>query len=135
MTSVLAEKSINDHVEFWRIKCGLHPVETPQGVFRETDRQIRCDILPVPEQIRLCQQRIKQQRWMIADIKKIKGDGGIKSKGISLARNAIAFEKQRISGLIYSQIPESKRLFFEQTRRKLGLAQALNLTVDIPTDP
>ncbi|MBW4670422.1 MAG: hypothetical protein KME60_24155 [Cyanomargarita calcarea GSE-NOS-MK-12-04C] len=60
-------------------------------------------------------------------------DKVIKKEGIAVARNAIFTEKQRISDLIYSQIPLERRLFFEQSRRKLGLRQALKLTVDVPT--
>lgn len=130
-------KNFSTNQEFWRQVSGLHPIPIPLCIHRAYPTQIiRCDILPIAEQIKLCQQRIKQQRWRVADItKNVKGASGLKAKSLAQSRKAIAEEKQRIRDLIYSQIPLSKRLFFEQARRRLGLYQAIKLTVNIPTDP
>jgi|GEM_PF-3291544 hypothetical protein len=115
---------------FWRLneKGGLHPVDPPSC---STDNLIRCDTLPVREKIRLCQQRIKGQRWYASDLKKLKASKN-RQHGIEICRNAIAEEKRRLNDLIYSQIPTDQLFYFEQLRRKIGLWKAINLTANIP---
>ena len=57
----LAKKDLTG---FWRCVNGLHPTTPRQGLL--TSFVIRCDTLPKSSQIKLCQQRIKQQRGVYA---------------------------------------------------------------------
>lgn len=82
---------------FWRARFGLHPTIAPT---REDDRFIRCDTLPVEEQIKLCQDRITQQRWRIDDLTKNCKAGQSKDNAVASAESAIASENSRIDELL-----------------------------------
>ncbi|AFY51337.1 hypothetical protein Nos7524_5647 (plasmid) [Nostoc sp. PCC 7524] len=57
-----------DTEQFWRAASGLHPVPSSLGIDENDPCFIRCDILPIEEQIKLCQQRISRQQWRIDDL-------------------------------------------------------------------
>ncbi|MDF5717373.1 MAG: hypothetical protein PUP93_26805 [Rhizonema sp. NSF051] len=89
----LTAKDIPDKSE-WRCQNGLHPVKPVVGLLSEY--VIRCDNLPIWEQIRLCQKRIKGQRSRLRDLR-------IKDRADSEVKNALLIieeEKQRIIELL-----------------------------------
>ncbi|MDF5729090.1 MAG: hypothetical protein PUP92_13945 [Rhizonema sp. PD38] len=105
--SRLTAKDIPDKNE-WRCKSGLHPVKPVIGMLSEY--VVRCDNLPVWEQIRLCQLRIKGQRSRIRDLK-------FKKQPSSEIKNSLLIileEKQRICNLLKSTSYSSYLLSLER---------------------
>ena len=73
---------------------GLHPVKPVVGLLSEY--VVRCDNLPIWEQIRLCQLRIKGQRLRIRDLRmKDRADSEVKNTFLIIEE-----EKQRIHELL-----------------------------------
>ena len=91
--SRLAAKDIPDKSE-WRCRSGLHPVKPVVGMLREY--VLRCDNLPLWEQIRLCQKRIRGQHLRIRDLR-MKARANIEVKDTLLI---IEEEKQQIIKLL-----------------------------------
>ncbi|MCC5636361.1 GNAT family N-acetyltransferase [Nostoc sp. CHAB 5844] len=108
---------------FWRSRSGLHPTIAPT---QEDDRFIRCDILPVEEQICLCQQHIIQQNWRIQDLESQPKQNQLIKDGIKSAKNAIASEETRIDQLleeliVYRQLMETGISPLESKKAVLNL--------------
>ncbi|MBD2488996.1 KOW motif-containing protein [Aulosira sp. FACHB-615] len=117
---------------FWRSKSGLHPIKVKEGDGGD-DRLLRCDTLPIEEQISLCQQRINQQNWRIQDLESQPKQNQLIKDGIKSARNAIADEEIRIEQLksllpVQEEVPEKLRFAYRQLRQKgMSHSQALSL--------
>ena len=79
---------------FWRTKRGFHPVTPVVGLLAEY--VVRCDVLPQSKQVKMCQQRIRQQRSRIQDLKN-------KKRPASEIKNSLLIiceEKQRICDFV-----------------------------------
>ncbi|PHJ59614.1 hypothetical protein VF14_32605 [Nostoc linckia z18] len=87
---------------FWRSKFGLHPCDqVPEGAQKD---HIRCDTLPVDQQIRISQERIFQQNWRIQDLESQPKQSKDIKKTIESAKSNIAFEEGLIDLLLPSLI-------------------------------
>ncbi len=107
----------------WRLKSGLHPVSPPLNI--RDNWYIRWDLLTCREQIALCQQRIKQQQWGIADLRKnLKQPQKLKFQ-ITKKRTTIAEEKQVIDEILDRAIPQEYTMLFFQLRSHLSFWAAI----------
>lgn len=83
---------------FWRARSGLHPTIKPSNP--KDDRFIRCDTLPVEDQIKLCNDRIAGQQWRIDDLMKNSKAGKSRDNAVASAESAITSEQARIDELL-----------------------------------
>ncbi len=87
---------------FWRCRWGLHPCDqVPEGAQKD---HIRCDTLPIDQQIRISQERIFQQNWRIQDLEAQPKQSKEIKKTIESAKGNIAFEEGLIDSLLPSLI-------------------------------
>ncbi len=104
---------------YWRVISGLHPQSySLENMERD---YIRCDILPIEKQIKLCQQRIRGQRWLSADLKKNCKCKKDREKGIEQCLEAINGEKDRIKQLLKAMA--SQEPAHEGIERQIQLCQ------------
>ncbi|GBE95730.1 hypothetical protein [Nostoc cycadae] len=87
--------------QFWRSTSGLHPVPSSvyESIVSEDNRFIRCDNLPIHEQIELCNKRISQQQGRIKDLQHNCKSKKEKDKAIAISQTIIDEENQRIEKL------------------------------------
>jgi hypothetical protein len=91
------EESLPD--PFWRSRFGLHPCTKPPTEDAQRDC-IRCDVLAIDQQIRICQERIFQQNWRIQDLEAQPKQTKEIKKTIESAKSNIAFEERLIDSLL-----------------------------------